>query len=480
MVNKLQDTATELEVHSLAMNHIANSDTISFLKTLDVDLSLFFQALWRHVFCVEYIKVAVQASTEDQFRFKITRIFEAAKRQKQKEKLQQFVDDHSQQFWNTIDENVIELTDSLENGFNAEFGGELKKFNARAGFVHNLGSQQKVQLQQRAKKFLNDATLSELPSVIAALGDYTQGRQDKFFITVDGLDENWVDDDIKFQLLQALFETLKHLKKLRNFQVIVAVRNDLYVRMIRETPASQRQIEKYDDLIVRMKWTKAQLRSLAEKRIEEMFKRKYSSEQVGFDDIFKQKPDSRTSTWDFIVDRTLLRPRDVINFINLALDAAEGKSAVSKNSLLTGETNYSNLRHETLIHEWSGTFPGISPMIELLRDRPAYREASELMHSRLIEQLYDAMGGYVGYKLDDVWALMEGWVAGTQTLEPSSLAQIILYRLHLVGAIGLKLRPDRPWDWIYQTMRPVSEQQIDASTKFRVHPMLYAALGVRK
>ncbi len=480
MVNKQEACSAELEIHNLAMNHIANSDTIGFLTGLEVDLALFFQALWRHVLCIEYIKLAVSAPNADQFRFKVARLFEAASRQRQREKLEKFVEQHEHQFWNTIDENVIELTDSLERDFNAEFGGELKKFVAKAGYLHNLGSQQKIQLQQRAKKFLNQATLSELPSVISALSDYTRGRNDRYFITIDGLDENWVDEDIKFLLLQSLFETAKGLKKLRNFQVIVALRNDLYVRMVRETPSSQRQIEKYDDLIVRLKWSKSQLRSLADKRIKELFRWQYSSDNVSFDDIFKQRPDTRTPPWDYIVTRTLHRPRDVINFINLALQAAEGKSAVSKNAFLKGEANYSNLRHETLIHEWSGTFPAIAELLELLRDRPVHRLASELSHSRLVENLFDELGRNSSCHDDEIWKRISDYVDGRIQLEPIDLVQQILYRLHLIGAIGLKLREDRPWDWIYETNRPVAEQQIDVTTKFKVHAMLFASLGIRK
>lgn len=480
MMNKNLENCAELVVHDMAMNHVANSDTIAFLKGIDVDLTLFFQALWKHVFCIEYIKVALDAPSQDQFRFKLTRIFDTINRGKQREKLEKFVEENENQFWNTIDENVIELHDSLERQFNVNFSAELKKFTGKAGYLHGLGTQQKVQLQQRAKKFLNEVTLSELPAVISALSDYTRGRQDNYYITVDGLDEHWVDEGIKFQLLQALFECLKSLKKLRNFQVAVALRNDLYIRMVHDTPSSQRQIEKYEDLIFRIKWSKAQLRSLAEKRIRELFKWKYSSENVSFDDIFKQYPDTRTAPWEYLVSRTLHRPRDVINFINLTLQASEGKSAVSKNSFLKGEANYSNLRHETLVHEWSGTFPAISELIDLLRDKPAYRQASELMHSKLIEELYDKLGSSPDYYLDSLWNRLVSYVDGSAQLNPSELAQEILYRLHLIGAIGLKLREDRPWDWIYESARPVSPQQVDSSTKIRVHPMLYASLGIRK
>ncbi len=480
MINKQEENVSDLAVHDMAMNHIANSDTILFLKTLNVDLNLFFQALWKHVFCIEYIKVATHARDKDQFKYKITRLIETLTRGRSREKLESFVDKHEEQFWNTIDENVIELTDSLESEFNASFGGELRKFIARAGYVHSLGSQQKIQLQQRARKFLSQATLSELPAVISALSDYTRGRQDKYFITVDGLDEHWVDEEIKFELIQAMFESLKNLKKLRNFQVVVALRNDLYVRMIRETPSAKRQIEKYDDLIIRLRWSGSQLKELAEKRIREMCRRQYSSQNVGFSDVFKQNPTTKDTPWDYIYERTLRRPRDIINFINLSMHAAEGKSAVSKNAFLKGEANYSNLRHETLIHEWSGTFPGISILLEQLRGIPAYRSASEMAHTKFIDRLYDAFGQDESLHTDEIWLRLVSYVNKNIHLEPIELIQMVLYRLHLVGAIGLKLREDRPWDWIFETNQPVSEQQIENTTKFRVHPMLYATLGVRK
>lgn len=261
---------------------------------------------------------------------------------------------------------------------------------------------------------------------------------------MDGLDEHWVDENIKFQLIQAMFEILKNLKKLRNFQVVVSLRNDLYVRMVRETPSARRQIEKYDDLIIRLKWSEPQLKELAEKRIGEMCRRQYSSENVGFADVFKQNPNTKSNAWDYLYERTLRRPRDVINFINLAMQAADNKSAVSKNNFLKGEANYSNLRHETLIHEWSGTFPGIAILLEQLRGLPAYRSASELSHSRFIDELYDAFGQDASLHSDEIWLRLVNYVNESIHLEPIELCQMVLYRLHLVGAIGLKLREDRP------------------------------------
>lgn len=479
MISRQEENVSELIVHDMAMNHIAYNDTILFLKTLDVDLTLFFQALWKHVFVIEYIKVALHAKDRGQFNFKLSNLLGSLSRGRAREKLKKFAEDNEDRFWNTVDENVIEIGNSLEQEFSSSFGAEYKKFVAKAGFVHNLGAQQKVHLQQRATQFLNRATLSELPEVISALSEYTRGRQDKYYITVDGLDEHWVDEAIKFQLLQAMFESLKNLKKLRNFQVVVALRNDLYVRMTRETPSSQRQLEKFEDLIIRLKWSKRQLRELADKRIRELFRRQYTSATVSFDDIFKQYPDSKTSPWDYLVKRTLMRPRDVINFINSTLVAAEGKSAVSKNNFLSGEAAYSNLRLETLIHEWSGTFPGVKVILELLRDKPAYRTASEFMQSKLIDTLYTELGKISELQKDEIFIVIEQYMSDTRELDVVDLARLALCRLHMIGAVGLKLHKDQPWDWIYESNKPISAEQIREDTKFSVHPMLFYSLSIR-
>lgn len=122
MVNKLEEHSSELAVHDMAMNHVASSDTILFLKGLGVDLTLFFQALWRHVFLIEYIKVAINAADEEQFGFKVSKILSSINRGRQRDKLEKFVHDHSKSFWNTIDENVIELTDNLTKEFSVDFG----------------------------------------------------------------------------------------------------------------------------------------------------------------------------------------------------------------------------------------------------------------------------------------------------------------------------------------------------------------------
>lgn len=472
MLEHQEENCSALEVHDMAMNHIANSDTIGFMKSIEVDLSLFFQALWKHVLCIEYIKLIVRERDRDKFKFLLGRIVSGRGRDRVREKLEKFVEDNQDRFWNTIDENVIELTNALESNVNAELGGEVDKFVAKAGYARGLSAEKKVQLQQRAKKFVNQSVVTELASVIGGLGDYTRGREDRYFVTIDGLDENWVDGSLKYQLIQALFEALKPLRKLRNFKVVVSLRNDIFEKMIREMPSSQGQLEKFNDLIVRVKWSREQLRSLTDKRLNYLFRWKYSSSDVFFNDVFGQKIDNRISTWQYLIERTMLRPRDVINFVNAALQASEGKSTVSKTNFMKGEGAYSQLRLDTLKFEWGVTFPGISAHLDMLIGRPPYFTASELMTSKLVEDLYYSLGQTEALRRDPIWERIER----SGGVDPHELGAEVFQRLHLVGAVGIKVDKETPWDWIYESGRPLQVHQISSATRVKIHPMLYAAL----
>lgn len=478
MIEKNTDNCQSFEVHEMAMNHIANSDVVQFLQSIEVDLSIFFQALWRHVICIEYIKLVTQADTRDKFRYIRTKIVDFVRRESTREKLVKFIDDNEHRFWNTVDENIIEITEALESNVNASLGAEVDKFTARAGYARGLSAEKKIQLKQRAKKFVDGNTIAELGHVISALSEYTKGRGDKFFILIDRLDEAWVDEAIKYQLIQSLFEALKGLQKLRNLKVVVALRNDVYEKMVREAPPSRTQLEKYNDYIVRMRWSKDQLWRMAERRINHLFKWKYSSDNVHFDDIFKQRIDSRISTWNYLIDRTLHRPRDVINFVNEALQKSEGKSAVSKADFLKGEHTYSDLRLESLRYEWQGTYSGIGVLLDVLRNKAPYFGVSEFATSAFVGDLWSKLGANDDTQKDDLWVEINKSVSGEELIEPIVCCQQVFARLHLIGAIGLKLSSSSAWQWFHETGKPIQHHQIDMNTKVRVHPMLQFALGI--
>lgn len=248
--------------------------------------------------------------------------------------------------------------------------------------------------------------------------------------------------------------------------------------MIFEAPPSRAQLEKYNDYIVRIRWTTDQLKTLAEKRVGHLFRRQYSSENVFFDDIFKQRVDSRKSVWNYMIERTLMRPRDIINFINEALQKAEGKSAVSKSNFLKGEHTYSDLRLESLRYEWQGTYPGISALLEELVNKPEYFGIAEFTTSTFVDRLWDKMGASEEGQKDSIWISINKSMGENSLVEPIKCVQTTFSRLHLIGAVGLKLSTSSTWQWFHETGKPISEHKIDMQSKVKIHPMLNFSLGL--
>lgn len=478
MLEQKFEHCESIELLEMSMNYISNSDTINFLRGIDVDLSLFFQSLWRHVLCVEFIKMAVPVQTEEKSQFFITRIYNSYMKDQRKEKFVKFVKENEHKFWNTMDQTVLEITENLTKQINGELGSEVAKSVAKAGYARSLSAEKREHFQQRARKFVDSQLLADLSHVVTGLSEYMKDHKEKYYILIDRLDEHWTDPSLKFTLIQSLFEAIKGLRKIRNFKVIVALRTDVYEKTIRDSKSSMAQVEKNEDLILRMNWTKDQLWQLIDKRMNFLFRKKYSKENVHFSDVFPEKIDSKINTWNYMIERTLLRPRDVITFTNSALNLAEGRTSISKNALLNAEKVYSDNRREALVHEWRSLFPGASVYLDLLRGRPAYWQVSHICSKDLVETLFERLGSDAEYMRDPLWLEIEASTTAERTPEPLSLAQEVCHRLHLMGAVGLKVSHESPWQWFFRTQKPVKPASISADTKVEIHQMLHAALGI--
>jgi ABC-type arginine transport system ATPase subunit len=60
-----EERVVVLDPHDIALRHLADSTIIRFFESLGVNMDLFYQALWRHVFVVELIKLRFGLDSED-------------------------------------------------------------------------------------------------------------------------------------------------------------------------------------------------------------------------------------------------------------------------------------------------------------------------------------------------------------------------------------------------------------------------------
>ncbi|UPK38207.1 hypothetical protein IVB18_13640 [Bradyrhizobium sp. 186] len=73
--------------------------------------------------------------------------------------------------------------------------------------------------------------------------------------------------------------------------------------------------------------------------------------------------------FEYMVERTLMRPRDIIAFVNECLRPAQGKYEVPATIIKQAEIEFSRIRREALEQEWQSAFPSIKKLLDFLGTR---------------------------------------------------------------------------------------------------------------
>ena len=142
-------------------------------------------------------------------------------------------------------------------------------------------------------------------------------------------------------------------RKIKNIKIIAALRPDLLRSVFNITRGSGFQEEKYESYILDIKWTSQQLTELVQKRVREVYKRQYTREDVTIKDIFpKAKGAFRHHPIEYIIERTLFRPRDVLQYVNECFNVALNRERISWDSIHKAEAVYSLKRLRSLKEEW--------------------------------------------------------------------------------------------------------------------------------
>ncbi|MCF6114146.1 P-loop ATPase, Sll1717 family [Mesorhizobium muleiense] len=472
--------SVQIQPSDMAMSYVSNSDALLFLHAIGADLDLLFQALWKHVLCIEFIRLRWAVTDSEKSRSIFGRIAEKFSRDQRKQKALRYLREWEGEFWITMDENIKTITERVEKKVEAELGGEIKRWKARGQYDKQMSVDKKTDLVRRVRSIISGEQLSELSGVIDILSEFDaseQGQQSKYYILIDKLDENWVDTSVRFRLIRALIETVKTFRRVRNLKVLVAMRTDILERVVQETKDISYQREKSEEYFIKMKWNRPQLRLLADTRILKMYRRQYTAQDVHFADLFPYQI-NRTDAIDYIIDRTLMRPRDVIAFVNECLRAADGTLEVTATHVRRGEIEYSRLRREALEHEWQSAFPTLKLLLDFIAEtrKEAFQIGDMTAGSRL-EQLGLNVASEPKIDFDPTHAAATAFCespAENAFLFAKGVAAI-LYR---VGAVGLKLDPGDRFRYSHQDEPIISVALIPDEAKVRVHPMLHGALKI--
>ncbi len=482
-----EERITGLDPHNIALSYLSGSTILQFLESLGVDLDPFYRFLWRHVLVVELLKLRFELRSEEQRANMWEELqFFILRKQAHKDSFE-YLNKWGTTFIDTTEERITEATKTLETDFKATAGidaQELIKLGADGG-VH-LTDEQKREFKQRAEEVINRIQINKLTTVVNALDEaiLTDNRK-RYYIAIDRLDENWIDDPRRYKMIRALIETMRDINnKVRFAKITIALRVDLFDRVLKATTGAGFQDEKYRGLCLPITWGRRQLGDVLDSRVNELVQSRYTSQPVRHSDVMSGAMGTgrgKENLLDFILDRTLLRPRDVIAYFNTCIRIAENNPEIRAQTVSSAEPEYSQGRLDSLKDEWSVQYPYLADVCGLLKKRPPSFVLGEISDNSLDEFCLKLLGEKEELGEGEDAKQLHTYYHGREEKRNigAELRITIAQILYRTGAIALKTETYGQPMWSYDGGRSeMPRSDINDNTTVQVHKMLWATLGI--
>lgn len=479
LISELANTrnSVQLSPQTLALNFIANNDVVSFFEQAGVNLSPFYNLLWRHILVVELLKAKFHIrdqSTQANYMRHIQKVL--AKRDHLKEQAIEYLTQWGDKFWLTSEERVHELVSKVEGSLNASLNGASLGVPISASGAKQLSTEERAIVEQRGRTAVSQVQIRELENIVTVLSDDVfNDPQEHFYLTIDTLDEDWVDDRIRFHLIKSLMESVRKLRRLENVKIILALRHDLLDKVIHSDRTPGFQEEKYESLYIDIRWTRDQLFNMVNLRLQQLVRRRYTKQPVQFSDLFVESTDGK-NTFDYILERTFCRPRDVILFVNECIRLAEGKTQITPTIIKRAEADYSYKRLQSLATEWQSVHRNLLPVLKMFEGVKSHFEMSEITREFLnakfidvIEEIDDVNSDRLTRSLNSLYDAQGNF---------SSTRGYLFRELYAIGFIGIKSTPQSPVEWSHSSRYSIAQGQLRASSKIYIHPTFYRALSI--
>jgi hypothetical protein len=462
---------------SLSITYISNSNIIKFFSDMGVNLDIFYKLLWRHVLVVEILKEKYQINNEERKLAWLEELWRLVVKNKKNEKALAYLREWGEDFWKETEYRVKDITTKLERDLEAAVEAkipEIASFNLAT--AKKLSEEKRTEIIQRAQEVVNRVQIRELSDVIDFLGELlNEDSGQEYYVTIDKLDEDWVEEKIRFRLIRALIETSLDFARIKNLKVIIAIRTDLLDRVYRLARSSDFQEEKHRSVSLDIGWTRQRLIEVLDTRIDLLVRSKYTRQRVKHTDLLPTRKIGRQEAVEYMLDRTLLRPRDIIEFFNTCIRFSDGKASIPLTAIQEAEGVYSRERLRALADEWQGVYPLLLQFTPVLRGRRSFFSIGEVPAPALAEiALALAVGNIETNGVDTrfVNEVTEG------NLSPEDFRAEVVLMFYKVGIVGLKLNRLSTVSWSQSGGVSISRPEVDISTKIHVHKMFWRVLGV--
>ncbi|GLW38329.1 hypothetical protein Pcaca04_22650 [Pectobacterium carotovorum subsp. carotovorum] len=467
----------KLDPNDISIRFLEHSDIIGFFEELKINLDMFYKILWRHILIMELLKIRHDIKSESDTNNFFTNLLGRLRKDEVKRKAIEYFREWGDKFWIDTDAHLREITYKLERDTKASIGAEYGGLNLSAEHARKLSEEQIHDVKKRASEVVSGMQIQKLNEILTLLADYSfDDPQKNYYIIIDQLDENWAENNTRYKFIRALIEEIKVFRKIRNIKIIAALRLDLLRSVFNLTRGSGFQEEKYESYILDIKWTPQQLTELVQKRVKEVYRKQYTRDDVTIKDIFpkpKGGPKGVTSI-EYIIERTLLRPRDILQYVNECFNVALNRERISWDSIHKAESAYSLKRLRSLKEEWGEIYPSFEETIQLIRNLPD-KFTKTLIPKNNIDSVISELA--VQDTIDPCAVVANKMLDG-DAREQDVINEMLLC-LYTLGVVGFKISSLTPYKWAFRDSTPTTKNEIKRANGIKIHKMLHSALDVR-
>jgi hypothetical protein len=486
LLERLRDVKGEhvitVSPENLALTYVSNSTILKFFSNLGVNLDPFFKLLWRHIFTVEVLTSCFKNLDDAQDKSlldRITSLFSGNSRNdKEMKEAVKYLQEWGSTFWQETEFRVKEITKKIESELSAtlraKLGTDEVGIGAGAEKAEKLTEGERAELCSRGQEIVSKAQVQDLHKVTKLLDAVLGDRQKQYYIVIDGLDENWIEEKLRYKLIMALILTAKDFIQVRNAKIIIALRKDLIERVFRLNRDSGFQEEKYQSLYLPLVWKKNNLIELLDRRIDALVRRRFTGQPVTHRD-FLPKQYNGVAITDYIFT-IAQRPRDVISFFNTCISTAQDLSKLGAKQLKDAEAEYSKFRLRALGDEWSADYPSLLDFSKILQRRPSSFKIAAIKDKEIEEFCLDISVQNLGNRdalQQQALQVAEGFV------NPDEFKIFLMKVFYRVGLVGLKLQPHQAATWETESSVAMSALDVSSDSSVLIHPTYHRVLGIK-
>lgn len=468
-----------LDPNDISARFLENSNIIQFFEHLGIKIDLFYKVLWSHILTVELLKLRYNIKSLEENKNFINRLNSWVQKDTTKQRALDYFYDWGNKFWLETHEQLRELTDKFENNIKCSLKKKAFDVDLTLQGARGISAENRSEVVRIANQVVSTIQIQDLKKVQDLLAENAfNDNQKQYYILIDKLDEDWAETDTRCKFIRALIEETKELRRIPNVKIITALRKDLLDLVFDRTRGAGFQQEKYEAYIINIHWNKKDIHDLLNLRVEHIYKMSYTKDVVSFKDVFP-KPFKRENinAIDFLLERTLFRPRDAIQFTNECFAASTGKGRINWRAMRTAEVNYSLKRLNSLSEEWAEIYPALHITINILRSLPSPFTRGKITPEKIHElccELHE-------YEERDPCSRIAMKLYDKSTgVKESDLTNEVLRCLYRIGAIGIKVSSTSPTMWSHIDAPDVRNSSLKRASSIYVHKMLHNALEIKE